>query len=163
MIIKYYPVIAVALMFSAATVSKADKVIQIHSYDSESLPVEFAVSEISKIHFGAGNFSVVLDEAETGGSFDLRNVSKITFAESSAVETVERAVSVHVTPNPVKDNLMIKGGEALYGSTVSLYSTTGTNVMQLSSWQGESINVSHLPAGVYIINIQSVTIKFMKL
>ena len=160
--IKYYPMIAVALMLSAATVSKADKLLQVHSHDTEAAPVEYAIKTISKVTFASTNFSVYQGE-EVAGVFELRNVSRIKFAESSAVQSVEQASAMVVTPNPVKDNLVIRGGEGLYGSAVSIYSVTGANVMQLSSWQGEAINVSHLPAGVYIINIQSETIKFVKL
>ena len=160
--IKYYPVIAVALMLSATTVSKADKLLQVYSLDTEAAPVEYAIRTISKVTFASTNFSVLQGE-EVAGVFELKNVSSIKFAESTAVQSVEQASAIVVTPNPVRDNLVIKGGEELYGSAVSIYSVTGANVMQLSSWQGEAINISHLPAGVYIINIQSETIKFVKL
>ncbi|MBR5843662.1 MAG: T9SS type A sorting domain-containing protein [Bacteroidaceae bacterium] len=160
---KYYPMIAVALMMSLATLSKADLAIKIHSYDTEAQPVEFALSEISKVQFGTGNFSVLLSEGEAGGSFDFRNVSKISFGEVSAVETVDRDAVMVVTPNPVRNILVLNGGQSLYGSEMNLYSVTGMHVLRVATWQGESIDVSHLPAGVYVINIQSETIKFVKL
>lgn len=160
---KYYPMIAVALMMSVATLSKADLAIKIHSYDTEAQPVEFALSEISKVQFGTGNFSVLLSEGEAGGSFDFRNVSKISFGEVSAVETVDRDAVMVVTPNPVRNTLVLNGGQSLYGSEMNLYSVTGMHVLRVATWQGESIDVSHLPAGVYVINIQSETIKFVKL
>lgn len=155
--------IAVALMMSLATLSKADLAIKIHSYDTEAQPVEFALSEISKVQFGTGNFSVLLSEGEAGGSFDFRNVSKISFGEVSAVETVDRDAVMVVTPNPVRNILVLNGGQSLYGSEMNLYSVTGMHVLRVATWQGESIDVSHLPAGVYVINIQSETIKFVKL
>ncbi len=161
--IKYYPMIAVALMLSVATLSKADKVIQIHSYDTEAVPVEFAIADISKIQFGEGNFSVLLGESETGGSFDYKNVSRISFAESAAVNSVESTTAMVVTPNPVRNNLVVKGGQELYGSDMNIYSVTGMHVLRVVAWQGETIDVSQLPAGVYVINIKSETIKFVKL
>lgn len=155
--------IAVALMLSAATLSKAELAIKIHSYDTEAQPVEFALSEISKVKFGAGNFSVLLGEDEAGGSFDLKNVSRITFGEASAVEFVERDGAMVVTPNPVRSTLVVKGGQDLHGYDMNIYAITGAQVMQVAAWQGETVDVSQLPAGVYIINIQSETIKFVKL
>ncbi|MBO7291185.1 MAG: T9SS type A sorting domain-containing protein, partial [Bacteroidaceae bacterium] len=50
-----------------------------------------------------------------------------------------------------------------YGNEMNLYSATGMLVMQVPSWNGEAIDVAHLPAGIYFINIQSETIKFVKL
>ena len=160
---KYYPMIAVALMLSAATVSNADNAIKIHSYDTEAQPVEYRLSEINQIKFGSTNFSVVISEDEAGQAFYLKDVSKITFGAYSSVETAERATAVVVTPNPVKNNLVVKGGQELYGSDMNIYSVTGMHVLRVAAWQGETVDVSQLPVGVYVINIQSETIKFVKL
>ena len=155
--------IAVALMLSVATLSKAELAIKIHSYDTEAQPVEFVLSELSKVKFGAGNFSVLMGEEGAGVSFDLKNVSRITFGEASAVELVERDGAMVVTPNPVRNTLVVKGGQDLYGYDMNIYAITGAQAMRVAAWQGETIDVSQLPAGVYVINIQSETIKFVKL
>lgn len=155
--------IAVALMLSVATLSKAELAIKIHSYDTEAQPLEFVLSELSKVKFGAGNFSVLMGEEGTGVSFDLKNVSRITFGEASAVELVERDGAMVVTPNPVRNTLVVKGGQDLYGYDMNIYAITGAQAMRVAAWQGETIDVSQLPAGVYVINIQSETIKFVKL
>ena len=160
---KYYPMIAVALMLSVATVSNADKAIKIHSYDTEAQPIEYLLSDITKIKFASTNFSVETSEDVAGQAFYLKDVSKITFGESSSVEVAERATAAVVTPNPVKNNLVVKGGQELYGSDMNIYSVTGMQVLRVAAWQGETIDVSQLPAGVYVINIQSETIKFVKL
>ena len=161
--INYYPMIAVALMMSVATMSKADKVIRILSNDTEAAPVEITVKSISKIEFASSSFSVLHSENDAGTTFDLKNVSKISFEESTSVESVKEASAMVVTPNPVQSNLIIKGGEDLFGNEMNLYSATGMLVMQVPSWNGEAIDVAHLPAGIYFINIQSETIKFVKL
>ena len=155
--------IAVALMLSVATLSKAELAIKIHSYDTEAQPVEFVLSELSKVKFGAGNFSVLMGEEGAGVSFDLKNVSRITFGEASAVELVERDGAMVVTPNPVRNTLVVKDGQDLYGYDMNIYAITGAQAMRVAAWQGETIDVSQLPAGVYVINIQSETIKFVKL
>ncbi|WP_243348883.1 alpha-amylase family glycosyl hydrolase [Parabacteroides sp. FAFU027] len=54
--------------------------------------------------------------------------------------------SVEVYPNPVTDYLYIKGKQAI---NIELYSTDGIKVYQ-NSVSGQAVNLSSLPAGIYI-------------
>jgi len=57
---------------------------------------------------------------------------------------------VQVYPNPVTDMLNVNG---LKDATVKFYSVNGEEVISLNSFSGNVIDVSTLPAGIYIMNI----------
>ena len=59
---------------------------------------------------------------------------------------------VQVFPNPVSDILSING---LKDATVRLFSANGNEVMSFTRFSGNSIDVSSLPAGIYIMNINT--------
>lgn len=159
---KLLPMIAATLMLSVAAESKADKVIQIYSNDTETAPVEIPLLGIEKIQFAdGGSMSVVKSNGEE--VFDLKNVSRISFGEASAIDEIEATMPLTVSPNPVGDNLIVKGGQDLFGSTLNIYSISGMRVKSVPQWNGEAVNVSMLPSGIYILNLQSKTVKFMKL
>jgi hypothetical protein len=57
---------------------------------------------------------------------------------------------VQIFPNPVTDVLSING---LKEASVKLYSTDGAQVMSFDHFSGSSIDVSALPAGIYVMNV----------
>jgi hypothetical protein len=65
-------------------------------------------------------------------------------------------ISVH--PNPTSHTLYIENKNFQNGQFVDLYDMTGRLIMRTpSTSEYQTINVSHLPAGVYIIKIQEWT------
>lgn len=162
--LKFYPLIAALLMFSAVLNSRADKVVLIELSGADVAPVEELAADISKIRFGADVLSLEFRNGNAASEYNYAQIKRIKFTDGKgAVEAVAEHNSLVVMPNPVRDQLMLRGGENLYGSTLRIYSVTGSQVMQEPEWCGGAIDVAHLAAGVYIINIQSVTLKFVKL
>ena len=105
---------------------------------------------------------VVNNNDNTSNDFYFSDIIKITFNEQgTSIETVN-ASSASIFPNPVKDNLIIQNAEKIYGSDIYIYSMTGVLVEKYSQWNGESINVSDLAPGVYFVNSNSTTLKFVK-
>ena len=160
--LKFYPIVAVAFMFVGYSNVNAEKTMQIHLYETGSEPVEHSLSVISKIKFDANGFNLIGQDESIIDSFDFSNVKKISFINESSVESLIKS-KLLVTPNPVRDDLVIKGAESVKDAELNLYSITGNHIMRINSWNGESIDVSHLPTGIYIINLNSETIKFVKL
>jgi len=68
-----------------------------------------------------------------------------------------------IYPNPVKDVInfnnhsMIKANEEF-----AIYDVTGNTILKGKIDESMKIKVSHLPKGIYIVNIQQKTIKFIK-
>ena len=162
--LKFYPIIAVAFMLLGDLNVNAERAMQIHLNESGSEPVEYTLSVISKIKFDANGFNLIGQDESIIDSFDFSNVKKISFINDSRIDfALESENKLLVTPNPVKDYLVIRGADLSKDTELNLYSITGNHILRINSWNGESIDVSYLPAGIYIINLNSETIKFVKL
>jgi hypothetical protein len=59
---------------------------------------------------------------------------------------------VQVYPNPVSGTLNVNG---LQDATIELFSANGKKVMTLAGFSGNSIDVSALPAGIYIMKLET--------
>ena len=74
---------------------------------------------------------------------------------------------IKMYPNPVQNELIIeRNGKQSESSTISIYSITGVLVAQYSDLKpglkSQSIDLSHLPSGIYFLNISDMS-GFMKL
>ncbi len=78
----------------------------------------------------------------------------------SGVNAVEKNPSMQVYPNPTDDVIVIKGAKE--NSVVSIYSTVGQMMTQTEIEESSAIDVSDYPAGIYIVNIDGETTKFVK-
>ncbi len=161
---KFYPMIAAALLIITMPCSRAEKHISIEMSDAVAAPAEVDISKISKIRFDATAFNVEFRDAAASDAYNYTQVKRITFKDGpAALGEVDVMQPLVVMPNPVRDLLYMVGGNDLHGADVNIYSTTGVHVMSVADWAGGAINVSHLASGVYVINIQSTTLKFVKL
>ncbi len=156
--------IAFALMLGACPIAKADSVIEIHPFGSGTEVETVAISTDLKIDFVDKGFDFVRGEGDLVGSYEYSDVKKIVFIANSSVESITgSSADVIVTPNPVVDMITLRGADEFVGSEINVYSIDGQNKLRISEWNGESIDVSYLPAGIYIINTQSKNLKFVKL
>ena len=162
--LKIFPMIAFALMLGACPIAKADSVIEIHPFGSGTEVETVAISTDLKIDFVDKGFDFVRGEGDLVGSYENSYVKKIVFIANSSVESITgSSADVIVTPNPVVDMITLRGADEVVGSEINVYSIDGQNKLRISEWNGESIDVSYLPAGIYIINTQSKNLKFVKL
>lgn len=156
--------IAFALMLGVCPIAKADSVIEIHPFGSGTEVETVAISTDLKIDFVDKGFDFVRGEGDLVGSYEYSDVKKIVFIANSSVESITgSSADVIVTPNPVVDMITLRGADEFVGSEINVYSIDGQNKLRISEWNGESIDVSYLPAGIYIINTQSKNLKFVKL
>ena len=156
--------IAFALMLGACPIAKADSVIEIHPFGSGTEVETVAISTDLKIDFVDKGFDFVRGEGDLVGSYEYSDVKKIVFIANSSVKSITgSSADVIVTPNPVVDMITLRGADEFVGSEINVYSIDGQNKLRISEWNGESIDVSYLPAGIYIINTQSKNLKFVKL
>ena len=75
-------------------------------------------------------------------------------AESTGVEEDAEEVEISIYPNPANDYVVCQG--APVGSTLSVISMSGTEVMNAKIYDAEqSVNVANLANGLYIVRIYS--------
>lgn len=152
----------VSLLLLTSHYAKADELISIYQSNSDLSPVRIDVSNISTIKFKTTKI-VINQKDNTSSDFYFSDITKITFNEdgTSIIESKDMSkASIH--PNPVKDVLTINNADAIYGNDICIYSITGMLVAKHSQWNGEHIDVSNLNPGVYFINTNSTTLKFVK-
>ncbi len=96
----------------------------------------------------------VHSSAGTDGGF---KVIKFNSEEETGVADNQSAVSFKFYPNPVKNTLYLVGADA--ETKYEIVSATGKVVVK---GQGESVNVSNLASGQYVIVCDGKSVKFIK-
>lgn len=120
----------------------------------------------TKMTFSGKTFEIVSAQGEKPQTFNLTDVSLITFEEGTAGgDTTDNRLTVRANPlrlayNPVGEILRINGYDG-GRTTVQIFNVTGTKIFS-SAWQGEDLYVGNLTSGLYFITINSQTIKFIK-
>ena len=112
--------------------------------DNETLIVEIAV-------YGKGVRS---------DRFNLADIQKVTCAELESISEIS-GVSLSLTPNPVHDAFFLhnlNGKEA-----IQVYALDGRLVMSAEVNEGQPIDISELPIGLYLVKTESCTLKMIKL
>lgn len=152
----------IGLLLLASSYAKADELISIYLNNTDLSPVRIDISNISTIKFKTTK--IVINKKDNSTSdFYFSDITKITFNEegTSIIESADTS-KANIYPNPVKENLTINNANAIYGEDICIYSITGVLVAKHSQWNGETIDVSNLTPGVYFINTNSTTLKFVK-
>lgn len=161
---KNYLITLVLLAAAFGVRAEGDGVLSVHLNSSET-PAQIAIADVSSVVFETSQLNIKNKKDGTSLYFDYSDVIKITFNEELNTESVKATdynAEAAIFPNPAKDNLSISVAEEMYGSDLCIYSLTGTLVTKQTNWNGESINISSLNPGIYFININSTTLKFVK-
>lgn len=122
----------------------------------------FNVTSAGKLYFASDNLYVKLDGTTTPTTIPVTIIRKITFSATLATTTFgENKNNLVLYPNPSSDIIRIKSyeNEAL---KITIYSLQGQLVHQGVYQTDEDINVSNLSSGLYLIQVNGVTIKFSK-
>lgn len=124
-----------------------------------------SLETLKKFTFSNNNLLInyLSGPAET---YSLSNISKLSF--KSAITGVDElslsgTTTLKVYPNPVTDIIYIQNApEVTY--TVSIYRISGSLVLTTKLSSGtKSIDVSYLASGLYLLNVNGLTFKFVKL
>ncbi len=147
------------LSFSAS----AECFLQIHSKDVTKPLIEELITTGTVITFHDGTLALQPNKESEVVTFNLSDISKLIFTS---------------TTSGIANLLKFKGGFGLVNSIVADYldvtvpdnfttadiiitSLSGHTVNRIGNWQGESVDVSSLVPGLYLITINSQTLKFI--
>lgn len=124
------------------------------------------VSDVSRVKFVAGGLEVANVTRPSASVYPYESLDKVTFDTEGAfsgVVDVERddTPGIRVYPSPAIESVTVIGiGENKY--RLCVYATDGRRVIAIDDYSGESIDVSALPSGVYIVAVGPATAKFFK-
>ena len=118
------------------------------------------IEKLSVIKFLSGN--TIQCKLTNGRTKQVDNVRTITFDDiDTAVDNVVSQSSINVYPNPTADMLIVEGVSSK--EEIGIYSVNGTKVLSVQSQEGiNTINVSGLPDGVYLLKSANETFKLIK-
>ena len=141
------------------------------AYAQNQLRVEFlsgsdyyrAISTIGRMTVSDDVLRIYAHSGQLLVERSLSDIDKITFGDNGSVTAIpeEAEASLHVYPNPTHEMLFVDGVNA--GMTVRLFSLDGRLLETVASdGQQMQIQVGTLPHGIYLLQINTDIIRFIK-
>lgn len=147
-------------VIAAATALSASAEMSVRVQDAVGNDVTAPLKLSTRISFGQAAIEIA-NEGTATLSIPYADALSISFVTPSSVAPVLADSGLRLKHNPVGDQLELTG-YAGAPSAMSISSLSGLRMMSLANWTGEAIDVSSLAPGIYILNIDSKTIKFIK-
>lgn len=126
--------------------------------DKEGGTVELGLDKLRKITFKNGNLVATYQDGSTN-SYVLSAIEKMNFSNLTGVETVEVMVG-HLAYSAQSGIAVVANSE---GSKFSVYNLSGKVVLQKTiGSQIETIDLGELQKGLYLLRLDSKTIKIVR-
>lgn len=148
------------LIFGAFTFAQTGVQVQ---FINGSTAQNYAVDNTGKLYFSGDNLLVKTSSTATDVTIPISIIQKVIFTDTAlATNEVGSNVSqFSLYPNPSSDFIKIKSpkNEKL---NVQIFSTTGQLVLKGNFASEQTIDVSRLSTGFYLVQANGSTIKFIK-
>lgn len=131
----------------------------------EGATSEFALTDIQALTFGTESFSIALTNGTNQSDLAYEDVAKLTLGTgpvNGIASTHDEATGLSLYPTVAADKICVNGWNNAEQSTVTVYSTGGSLCIRIDNWSGQPLDVSSLPTGLYLLNINNQTLKFYK-
>lgn len=127
--------------------------------------------------YGSGSYTLAVSGGSTiasGGSFGSSEVTSFclpytnySFATTSSNNLIDTKPTINLYPNPAESYINVQVTNAVPNGLISIYSVTGALVKIIDIQESErEVNISDLPAGLYILSIdtkkEALTKQFIK-
>lgn len=135
----------------------AEEVENMVAVSADGSKTTYALADIKRIEvnatYNSGEMTVVKTNKESQGGY-----KKLLFAHDAptSIDGIGE-VSVYIFPNPVSNTLNIMGVDE--SATLAVYNLSGKCIMKEN---GNTLNVSSLSQGTYILQIDGKFVKFIK-
>lgn len=124
----------------------------------------FDVGDIAEIKFSDEGITVVKSD-DSGEYFLLEDVASIVFESgSSSLHTASMRDAEALTVFVSRDgnSLSVFGWDDANTATLRLYGLSGISVKQIDNWRGAQVDISDLPHGIYILDLNGKSAKIRK-
>lgn len=104
---------------------------------------------------GNGELVIFLENKDNPSESDTIAYS-VNVGSTSSIAGYQRDIQIGLFPNPAQNTLKLFSKNNLVGATVSVIAPSGQEVLsQVISSEGQSISVSHLVPGVYVLQVET--------
>lgn len=149
-----------ATLAACAIPSYAESIVEVNAPDNGGVTTA-PLSTGTVISFKTNGFEIANDGSATT-SIAYANAEKISFKTSgSSVTTIDAKRKLRLRRNPVESTLEIEGHDGNI-ARMTVTSLAGHTLISQKDWNGTSINVAALNPGLYLLNINNQTFKFIK-
>lgn len=123
----------------------------------------YAIEADGSLQFSGDELLVALNGAASTTNIPLAIIRKLTLGGdiTTAVEERPMELTARLYPNPAED-FFIVAGTATGPQVVRILAHTGQQVLAGTYVPGQPVPVGNLPAGIYIVTIDSVPFKLVK-
>lgn len=142
-------------LFAGVTSAQTSVHIQMKDGNTQS----FTIIAAGKIYFD-NDYLYVDDASGLPYSFEVSDIQKMTFNHLSDIQDIETE-EFTLYPNPANALIHIKGKSDTFA--YRLFSMDGRLLQKGTCSNEESINISALTSGLYILNINNKSFKITKL
>lgn len=154
------------LLFSMTAIlpmtAQSDKSMVVETKNSGTQ--QFNLSDIRRLDFSNEGVSVVSVDKD-GATFAFDDIKKITFGSAtngiSQIKT-EGAPGQSIFISSDGNDLTIKGWNPSVYADLSIFTVGGAQLLNEERWNGQPVNISSLPKGVYVVRVGKRTGKFRK-
>lgn len=153
--------IAFVLSLIATSYSYSQSGVIVTYYDGTTQ--NFNVAATGKLYFSNDDLNVKIDGSATATTIPVSIIRKITFSATTlGTNTIgENKNNLVLYPNPGNETIQIKS-DSFDDLNVKIYSLTGQLVKQGIYSSGQAIDVASLSTGLYLVQVNDLTLKFSK-
>lgn len=158
--LKFIRAAAVALLLSASQFVMAESSLSLIVVEKDGNSFELPITNVERVDFDTFNFSVRSKEGNSE-KFDYDKVSRIDFSSMTTVAKLTKEARLLVWPSVATTDINVAGTDAV--DVINIYSLNGTRVISQKAEEGKNtLDVSRLRSGEYILTAGSTSVKFIK-
>jgi len=157
---KQLQAIAFMLLLLAASYSYSQTGVIVTYYDGTTQ--NFNVATTGKLYFSNDDLNVKRDVTASVTTIPVSIIKKIVFSNTLGTSTIgENRNNLSLYPNPSSDTIQIKS-DSTEELDLKIYALTGQLIQQGIYQSSQSIDVSSLAKGLYLVQVNGLTVKFSK-
>ncbi len=122
----------------------------------------YKIDDVESMTFDGANLKVNKQNSMFD-SYPFSDIVNISFDTSTGIENMKIAggkLTINVAPG--SDVIRIGGYDSKENYNVAVYDLSGEKLYGIDGWKGESVDITSLVKGVYVLKINGTALKFRK-
>lgn len=148
---------------AALSVSAAEPTTIMFELKGSTEPTVCELREGYTLSFAGTPRNMLLKDGDASlESIPIGQIERITFQTPDAVHDLAADASTFALKRIIVNNTLEFVGNTPQNSQLAIWNLTGVMQLHLTAWNGEDIDITSIPAGMYIMKADQNTFKFIK-